>query len=138
MPGATAIQYKAGRERHVKARSQGLQPVNGSPEDVWEGFSWPCSFLGCFWFFYKNLWGWTAISFVVSIATSGLAWFIFPFIANEQHAKSLKAKGYLSEDQWRQKQGYTHAGLSTERGHSASSQSVPIADELSKLADLKN
>ena len=76
-----------------KLAAKAYNPLNGSPEDVWERFSWPFSFFGCFWFFYKNLWGWTAISFVVSIATSGLAWFTFPFFANEQHAKSLKAKG---------------------------------------------
>ena len=26
------------------------QPVNRHPESIYEGWSWPCLFAGCFWF----------------------------------------------------------------------------------------
>lgn len=116
--------------------AKAYNPTNGSTEDVWEGFSWPCFFFGCFWFLYKSMWGWAVISFFASIATYGLAWFVFPFFANEQHAKSLMRKGFLTEEQWNQKQNPVAA--STDRNHSSGWESEGIADELAKLAELKN
>ena len=85
-------------------QGKAYHPTNGSTEQVWGGFSWPCFFFGFFWYLYKGMWGWAAISFIVSIVTYGFGWLIFPFFANEQHAKSLLAKGYLTEKQWYEKQ----------------------------------
>ena len=70
--------------------AKAFHPVNGSSEDVWEGFSWPCLLFGCFWFGYKSMWGWAVMSFVLSVPTFGLSWLIFPFFANTLYASSLR------------------------------------------------
>lgn len=107
-------------------------PINGAVEEVWEGFSWPCLFLGFIWYIYKGMWGWGIIALVLAILTWGISWLVFPFFANEQHAKSLLERGYLNEKQWNdRKQADTR---STGQNQQASSS---IADELAKLAALK-
>ena len=112
-----------------------FHPTNGSTEDVWEGFSWPCFFFGCFWFGHKGVWGWAAISFLAAIFTFGISWLVIPFFANGFHANSLRKQGYLSESE-RCKQ----ETIAEKRG-------VPIiqptglhstADEIEKLSNLKD
>ena len=103
-------------------------PVNGSIEEVWEGFSWPCLFLGFIWYIYKGMWGWGLIALIVAMSTFGISWLVFPFYSNAQHIQSLKKRGYLSEQQWKDKQA-----VSTGQRQPASS----VADELAKLAALK-
>ena len=118
-------------------QGKAYHPANGSTEQIWGGFSWPCLFFGCFWYLYKGMWGWAAISFIVSIVTYGLGWLVFPFFANEQHAKSLLAKGYLTKKQWEEKQN-PQASSNASNINTTASQALPIADELAKLAELRS
>src|SRR6266540_167567 len=84
-------------------------PVNGSIEKIYEGFSWPCLFFGCFWYLYKGMWGWALIAFALAFSTFGISWLFFPFFANEQYAQSLLKQGYLNEEQWKGKNRATTA-----------------------------
>lgn len=104
-------------------------PVNGSTEEIWEGFSWPCLFFGFLWYMYKGLWGLGIITLILAFITFGISWFICPFFANGQYAKSLLERGYLNEDQWTER---TQASKDSKR-HSGDL----VADELAKLATLK-
>jgi hypothetical protein len=45
------------------------------------------------------MWKWGVISLLAAMATGGLSHFIFPFIANEQHVKFLKEKGFVDPNQ---------------------------------------
>ena len=102
---------------------------NGSVQETWQGFSWPCLFLGCIWYIYTGLWGWGVIAFILAIATSGISWLIFPFFANKQHELLLQKQGYLDQKQWKEK----------EKSRTAIPQSQPssVSDELTKLVALK-
>jgi hypothetical protein len=117
-------------------------PVNGSTEDIWEGFSWPCFFFGFAWLLYKQMWAAAAVAIAILV---GLVWLVHPllaiilwgtggFFANGLHAKSLLQRGYLTELQWQERQ---------QNGSKAGQQIPPaqtspsVADELSKLAALK-
>ena len=75
-------------------------PSNGSPIEIWEGFSWPCLFLGFIWYVFKGLWGWALIALILAFVSFGLSWLVFPFFANAQYAKALMERGYLTEVQW--------------------------------------
>jgi len=100
-------------------------PMNGAVEEVWEGFSWPCFFLGTIWYIYKGMWGWALIAFLIAIPSCFVSLLVLPFYANAQHIKALQKRGYLTEGQWNDKQGRVdHRGSS-------------VADELAKLAALK-
>ena len=59
---------------------QAYHPVNGSTEDIWEGFSWPCLFCGFLWYMYKGMWGWGIIALILAFITFGISWLIFPFL----------------------------------------------------------
>lgn len=76
-----------------------VDPKTGVKEQTWSGFSWPCLLFGVFWFLYKRLYGWAAITFLAAIITSGIAWFVFPFFANGVHRSSLQKSGWLQEAQ---------------------------------------
>lgn len=110
-------------------------PLNGSRESIWEGFSWPCFFFGCFWYLSKGLWGWAIISFVTSIGTGGLAWLVFPFFANGQYASALIKRGYLNEQQWKDKQQPISRATTPPPTQQETSS---VADELTKLVILKD
>lgn len=116
--------------------AKAYHPLNGSTEQIWQGFSWPCLFLGFLWYLYKGLWGWGLIALILALCTFGLSWFVFPFFANEQHAKSLMAKGYLTEQQWLLKQERSE-GARSAAGGANQEASARVADELMKLAQLK-
>lgn len=76
-----------------------VDPKTGIREQTYVGFSWPCLLFGVFWFLYKRVWGWAVISFLASVVTSGIAWFVFPFFANGLHRSHLRRAGWLSEIQ---------------------------------------
>ena len=76
-----------------------VDPKTGTKEQTWTGFSWPCLFLGVFWFLYKRLYGWSAITFLAAIITGGIAWLFFPFFGNGVHRTSLLKAGWLPEAQ---------------------------------------
>ena len=72
-------------------------PVNNHPEEIFEGFSWPCLFFGPLWYLAKGVYAWAAISFFAAWLTFGISVFVFPFLANNQRTESLLKKGYLRE-----------------------------------------
>jgi len=109
-------------------------PINGAVEEISEGFSWPCLFLGFIWYIYKGMWGWGIIALILAIFTSGISWLFFPFFANEQHTKSLLKRGYLNEKQWSEKK---ETGSITSNLGSHHQGTSSIADELAKLVTLK-
>lgn len=76
-----------------------VDPKTGVKEQTWTGFSWPCLLFGVFWFLYKRLYGWAAISALAAILTSGFAWLAFPFFANGVHRSNLQKSGWLPEAQ---------------------------------------
>tara|TARA_Y100001970_G_C13884360_1_gene675438 strand:+ start:73 stop:336 length:264 start_codon:yes stop_codon:yes gene_type:complete len=73
-------------------------PVNSHPEAIYIGFSWPNLFFGFTWFLYKSMWGWTIISFILAVCTSGISNLFFPFFANGLHQKHLLKSGYLGSE----------------------------------------
>jgi GYF domain 2 len=74
-------------------------PSNNEPVDIYEGFSWPCLFLGAIWFAVKGMWLWAIGSLLITTFTCGAAWLVFPFFANGMHKKYLREKGWLTEEQ---------------------------------------
>jgi hypothetical protein len=79
------------------------------------------------------MWAWGVIALILAFVTWGVSWLIFPFFANEQHAKSLLKRGYLNQKQWNEKK----SGGNTQNAHST--QPVfSTADELAKLVALKD
>lgn len=117
-----------------KLVAKAYNPTNGAVEEIWEGFSWPCLFLGFIWYIYKGMWGWGVITLILAILTWGLSWLVFPFFANEQYAKSLLKQGYLNEEQWNEKKKAEKLASNTLSQNQASSS---VSDELLKLVALK-
>ena len=113
---------------------QVYHPVNGSTEDIWEGFSWPCLFCGFLWYMYKGMWGWGIIALILAFITFGISWLIFPFFANGQYAKAFLERGYLTEHQWHERARAIWGDHSPDLKSNAVSS---VADELAKLAALK-
>jgi hypothetical protein len=73
-------------------------PGTGLQEPAYAGFSWPAFFFGAFWYAAKGMWGMAILSFIVSMFTFGIAWFlVFPFMANRQLIQHLGAAGYVLE-----------------------------------------
>jgi hypothetical protein len=105
-------------------------PINGSIEEIREGFSWWCLIFGFLWYLYKGVWGWGIIALILALPTAGISWLVFPFFANEHHAKDLLKRGYLTEKQWMEK---TTNDSKSNLDHKATSY---ISDELSKLSNL--
>lgn len=110
--------------------AKAIHPVNGSIQDIWEGFSWPCLLFGCFWFGYKGLWGWAFMSLVLAVLTFGFSWLLLPFFANGLCADMLRKEGYLTEKE----ASARNIAATTQQARSSSS----TADELTKLAALMN
>lgn len=74
-------------------------PANFHAVKIWDGFSWPCLFFAFLWYLYKGMLLKAMLAFLVAVATFGVGWFIFPFIANRQHRDFLLKQGYLSAQQ---------------------------------------
>ena len=117
-----------------KFAAKAYHPINGAPEDTWEGFSWPCMFLGFIWYIYKGMWGWALIALILAMLTFGVSWLFFPFHANDQYTNSLLKRGYLNKSQWEA------MNKSASTVHTSSNQrtSSSTADELAKLVALKS
>lgn len=73
-------------------------PSTSLPIKIYEGFSWPCFFLGIFWYMAKNVWKWAVISFLAALITFGFSWVVFPFLNNKQYIRYLLEKGYLPDE----------------------------------------
>lgn len=78
-------------------------PMNGLPEETWDGFSWPAFFFGVIWLLVKGLWGHFVISLVLLVVSVGflapVIWIVYGFVGNEAHKNSLLKKGYLTLSQ---------------------------------------
>ena len=83
-------------------------PINGSPEQTWDGFSWPGFGFGVIWLLVKGLYGHFLINLVLIVVTAGFAspiiWIVYGFIGNGAHKSSLLKKGYLTKEQWSKKE----------------------------------
>ena len=128
-------------------------PVNGTPEQTWNGFSWPAFLLGVFWLLAKGLYGHFVINLLAIVITFGFAapivWIAYGIMGNEIHKKSLLKKGYLTDAQWNarnpeQMDGLAPRILVRETNEMAALQAslapkppASVADELRKLADLR-
>ena len=80
------------------------QPINGTAEQTWEGFSWPAFCFGVIWLLVKGLYGHFLISLFALIITAGFAapivWIVYGFIGNDVYKNALLKKGYLTTEQW--------------------------------------
>ena len=114
-------------------------PLNGDPEDIMEGFCWSCLLFGSFWYMHKRMWGWAVGSFILAFITFSLSWFVLPFFANAQFANHLRRRGYLTDEQWKSLQAdrRVHVAAATAVATARQSASASVADELSKLASLR-
>lgn len=74
-------------------------PVSKDSVDVYEGFSWPCLFLGCLWYLGKEMVLWAIVSFIATLVTFGGSQLVFPFFSNKQHIDYLKKQGYVLDEQ---------------------------------------
>lgn len=71
----------------------------GARKQVKVGFSWTMLFFGCFVPLIRGDWKWAIISFLVSFATAGIAWFVLPFIYNKIYIKNLVETGWVPADE---------------------------------------
>jgi hypothetical protein len=69
-------------------------PASGNQVEVYDGFSWPCFFLGPLWYAVKGMIGMFFVSVLLAFCTFGLAWFVLPFFANRQYRDRLAGNGY--------------------------------------------
>lgn len=70
----------------------------GAIKHVKIGFSWTMLFFGFFVPLSRRDWKWVAISFLASIFTAGICWFIFPFVYNKMYIGDLIEKGWEPAD----------------------------------------
>jgi putative oligomerization/nucleic acid binding protein len=113
-----------------------VHPVNGHEVEVYRGFSWPCLFLGFFWYGFKGMWGWAVIGVVAALLTYGMAWLFFPFFANAQHLTYLEKQGYLTAGQARERQPL--GGRESRLSPAPLAAPGSVAEELRKLAGLRD
>lgn len=110
------------------------QPLNGTEEQTWHGFSWPAFFFGLIWLILKGLYGHFLIGLILTVATMGFAapviWIAYGFMGNDIHKKSLQKKGYLTKSQWDEKR------LSAQK--SAKTNPSFKFEELRELGDLRD
>lgn len=66
----------------------------GAIELVKSGFSWPGLFFGCFHLVYRGMVAQFFLWFILAGLTLGIAWFIYPFIANSIYRKYLINHGW--------------------------------------------
>lgn len=78
-------------------------PINHHPESVYTGFSWPCFFVSPLWYAAKGVWTWALISLALNLFTYGIGGIFLACYANEQHRQFLLGKGYLTEEQLKDK-----------------------------------
>ena len=59
------------------------------------GYAWTCLFAGPFWFLHKRMPMWFLLSLLASVATLGLAWLVWPLVANALHRLHLVEAGWF-------------------------------------------
>jgi hypothetical protein len=74
------------------------QESSGLEVEVHDGWSWPCFWLGAFWYLSKGMWGIALVWIALSIVSWSTLWFVgmlfMPAIANRQLRDHLGARGY--------------------------------------------
>jgi len=115
-------------------------PINGSIEETWDGFSWPGFLFGAIWLAIKQIWVHFIVSIIIVLVTAGFGaipiWIYYGFMGNSIHKKSLLSKGYLTKEQFDQKNNKAPTAFATANGVGSASKSSNVADELTKLAQL--
>lgn len=69
-------------------------PANDYVEELSAPWLW-CLLFGGFYFIVKGVWAHALISFLLSIVTVGLIWFVYPFFANGIMKKHFLIKGWV-------------------------------------------
>ncbi len=72
-----------------------LPSKNVDSVSIYSGWSWPCLFMGSFWFAAKGMYGWFVLSFFLKISTLGASWLIIPALANSLYENFLRRKGFI-------------------------------------------
>lgn len=72
-------------------------PLTGEMRTAPIGFSWTTLFFGLFPALFRSDWKWAIIMFLLSLATFGFTWLLFPFIYNKTYAKELIRKGFKAK-----------------------------------------
>ena len=104
-----------------------VHPLNGERIEVWSGYSFPCLFLGCFWYGTKGLWGWAIMALFLAFFTFGIAWIFMAAFANGQHFDHLRKQGYL-----------TKHDIDAREEDAAKASIGSVADEIEKFAALRD
>lgn len=76
-----------------------LRNYTGVVKQVKLGFSWTMLFFGILVPLFRGDLKWTVLSLILVIVTSGLAWFVLPFIYNRLYIKSLLENGWIPADE---------------------------------------
>ena len=71
----------------------------GVVKQVKLGFSWTMLFFGIFVPLFRGDLKWTVLSLILVLVTSGLAWFILPFVYHKLSIKSLLEDGWMPADE---------------------------------------
>ncbi|MCP4148544.1 MAG: hypothetical protein GY757_12430 [bacterium] len=70
----------------------------GIEAQTYTGFSWPCFFVGIFWYLAKGMVGKGFLALLLAFVSCGITWLIFPFMANGQYTQSLQARGFYPKE----------------------------------------
>ena len=76
-----------------------MKTPTGVIKQVKLGFSWTMLFLGVFVPLFRGDFKWAIITFLASLVTCGIAWFVFPFIYNKIYIKDMIEKGWMPADE---------------------------------------
>ena len=91
-------------------------PAHGGMKQAPIGFSWTTLFFSFFPALFRADWKWAIIQFIIAAFTFGLSAFVFCFIYNKLHVKTLLEQGYTSsEDDTRLKPAEAALGLQIPR-----------------------
>ena len=115
-------------------------PINGTPENTWEGFSWPAFLFGAFWLVAKGLWSQFIMSLLLIIVSGGWAapvlWILLGIAGNGIHKTSILKKGFFTKAQYDERYGSTTA-RNTERA-AVGITSAPPKDMIDRLKDISD
>ncbi len=74
-------------------------PDTGTWKTIHRGFSWPCLFLGPFWYASNGMGVWTLRAVLLCPVTLGVSWLVLPFFANRQRIVHLLTSGFLPDEE---------------------------------------
>lgn len=95
-----------------------LENETGLQKQAKLGFSWTMLFFGFLVPAFRGDLKWAIITFLVSLATLGIAWLVLPFIYNKKYIEGLLEKSYrpanAKSKEALQRRGIIKEGSSTE------------------------